>query len=63
MENATGTSTNPEDYEVLIKRLGEGSYSSYCPQLKHMIKGQEHEEVEDAMWEHVKQHCAALEQK
>jgi len=42
-------STDPNDYEVLIRRRGETDYASYCPQLAHMIKGQAHEEVEEAM--------------
>lgn len=56
------TSTNPTDYEVLIRRRGETDYASYCPQLAHMIKGQAHEEVEEAMKAHVLAYIATLQQ-
>lgn len=42
-------STDPQDYDVLIRRRGETVYASYCPQLEHVIKGTAHVEVEDAM--------------
>ena len=47
------TSTDKNDYEILIRKRGDGDYASYCPQLAHMIKGTEHVEVEDAMKEYV----------
>lgn len=56
------TSHNPQDYEVLIRRRGETDYASYCPQLAHMIKGQAHEEVEDAMKAYVLAYIASLTQ-
>ncbi|MFM7543464.1 MAG: hypothetical protein ACKO5I_02395 [Ignavibacteria bacterium] len=60
----TITSTNPADYDILIRRYdNEANYASYCPQLAHMIKGTAHEEVENAMKEHVLQHIAALQDK
>ena len=35
----TYTSTNPADYDILIRRYDNGAnYASYCPQLAHMIK-------------------------
>jgi hypothetical protein len=54
------TSTNPQDYEVLIRRWGEDGYASYCPQLEMMIKGTAHVEVEDAMKNHILQYIASL---
>jgi hypothetical protein len=56
------TSTNPHDYEILIRRWGETGYASYCPQLEYMIKGTAHVEVEDAMKQHILNHIASLEQ-
>lgn len=55
------TSTDPNDYEILIRRRGETDYASYCPQLAHMIKGTAHEEVEEAMKKVVLDHIAELE--
>lgn len=58
------TSTNPADYDILIRRYDNGAnYASYCPQLAHMIKGTAHEEVENAMKEHVLKHIAALQDR
>ncbi len=54
-------STNPNDYEILIRRYDNGAnYASYCPQLAIMIKGTAHEEVENLMKEHILQHIATL---
>ncbi|HLP27838.1 MAG TPA: hypothetical protein VK147_04295 [Candidatus Didemnitutus sp.] len=58
----TPTSTDPNDYEILIRRRGESDYASYCPQLTRMIKGQAHEEVEEAMKKIVLDHIASLQQ-
>lgn len=54
------TSTDPNDYDVLIRRRGETDYASYCPQLAYMIKGSAHEEVEEAMKAHVLTYIAGL---
>ena len=54
------TSTDPNDYEILIRRRDEADYASYCPQLAHMIKGSVHEEVEEAMKQYVLDHIASL---
>lgn len=54
------TSTDINDYEILIRRRGEDDYASYCPQLAHMIKGTAHEEVEDAMKQFVIDHIESL---
>jgi hypothetical protein len=49
-------STDPNDYDVLIRRHGATGYASYCPQLAHIIKGTAHVEVENAMKEYVLDH-------
>lgn len=54
------TSTNPSDYDVLIRRWGETGYASYCPQLEYMIKGTAHVEVEDAMKQHILNYIEGL---
>lgn len=56
----TPTSTDPNDYEILIRRRDENDYASYCPQLAHMIKGTSHEEVENAMKAYVMAHISSL---
>ncbi|MDQ1265674.1 MAG: hypothetical protein QG635_825 [Bacteroidota bacterium] len=53
MEIGKPTSTNPLDYEILIRKRGEDDYAAYCPQLYVMIKGAEHEEVRDKMKQHI----------
>jgi hypothetical protein len=58
------TSTNPADYDILIRRYDNGAnYASYCPQLAHMIKGTAHEEVENAMKEYVLNYISSLQEK
>jgi hypothetical protein len=57
------TSTDKNDYEILIRKRGDGDYASYCPQLAHMIKGTEHVEVEDAMKEYVLKYIEDLKAK
>ncbi|MCS6808769.1 MAG: hypothetical protein RML40_02435 [Bacteroidota bacterium] len=54
------TSTNPQDYDILIRRWGEDGYASYCPQLEEMIKGTAHVEVEEAMKKRILEHIASL---
>ena len=54
------TSTNPNDYDILIRRWGETGYASYCPQLEEMIKGTAHVEVEEAMKRRVLEYIAGL---
>ncbi len=53
-------STNPDDYEILIRKRGDDVYASYCPQLNHMIKGEEHEQVRNLMKEHIENHIHEL---
>ncbi len=60
MPFTTSTSTNPDEYENLIRKRGESDYASYCPQLNFMIKGTEHEEVSDLMKAHIAQHIKSL---
>lgn len=54
------TSTNPDDYEILIRRRDATDYASYCPQLTHMIKGTAHEEVEEAMRDYIRAYINSL---
>lgn len=54
------TSTNPNDYDVLIRRRDETGYAAYCPQLQHMIKGSAHVEVEEAMKQYVLDYIESL---
>jgi hypothetical protein len=53
-------STDPQDYDVLIRRRGETVYASYCPQLEHIIKGTAHVEVEDAMKSYILTYIESL---
>lgn len=57
------TSTNPDDYEILIRRRDLDDYASYCPQLAHMIKGKVHEEVEEAMRQYIILYIQELQQQ
>ena len=57
------TSTEIYDYEILIRRTGEQEYASYCPQLNYMIKGTEHEEVQDKMKAYVNKFIDELKAK
>jgi hypothetical protein len=59
MENKS-TSKNRTDYEILIRKRGEGEYTSYCPQLNLLIKGTQHEEVAGLMEEAVAKHISEL---
>ncbi|MFM7774645.1 MAG: hypothetical protein ACKOAX_14265 [Candidatus Kapaibacterium sp.] len=57
------TSTNLFDYEILIRRYDMANrYASYCPQLGLMIKGEEHEQVENAMKVKITEHIAGLQE-
>lgn len=56
-------SINRKDYELLIRRRGENDYSSYCPQLGLVIKGEEHQEVQEKMEEAIRKHIEQLMQK
>lgn len=60
MERKLSTSTNVNEYEILIRKRGEGKYASYCPQLNHMCAGGEHEEVYGMMVEKVNEHIEKL---
>ncbi|OGU17537.1 MAG: hypothetical protein A2X61_06080 [Ignavibacteria bacterium GWB2_35_12] len=53
-------STNPDDYEILIRKRGDNVYASYCPQLNYMIKGEEHEQVRILMKEYIENHINEL---
>ena len=54
-------SNNIDDYEVLIRRRNQDDYASYCPQLTHMIRGTNHEEVEEAMKQFIRAYIEKLE--
>lgn len=60
MERQISSSVNANDYEVLIRKRGEGKYASYCPQLNNMITGGEHEEVYGLMVEKINKHIESL---
>ena len=60
MEGKISTSTNVNDYEVLIRKRGEGKYASYCPQLNYMLTGDEHEQVYGLMIDHINNHIEKL---
>ena len=60
MNLAKPTSTDPYEYEILIRRRGENDYASYCPQLNLMIAGTEHEEVRNMMKEKVDKYIESL---
>jgi len=54
------TSTNIDDYEILIRKPCDNEYASYCPQLNLMLTGAFHEEVENLMYEKIKQHIGTI---
>ena len=56
MSNLVSTSINIDDYEILIRKRGEGMYASYCPQLNYMLTGIEHVEVQNKMLDHIENH-------
>ncbi|MFY8161679.1 MAG: hypothetical protein ACOVNU_10150 [Candidatus Kapaibacteriota bacterium] len=56
MSILVSTSTNIDDYEILIRKRGEGKYASYCPQLNIMLTGYEHVEVQNKMLDHIENH-------
>ncbi|MBX3045344.1 MAG: hypothetical protein KIT33_12290 [Candidatus Kapabacteria bacterium] len=60
MSSNISTSTNIDDYEILIRRRGENEYASYCPQLNLMLTGTFHEEVENKMYEKIQNHIQQL---
>ncbi len=60
MAQAEMKSTSREDYEILIRKSGDGEYASYCPQLNYMIKGREHQEVAEKMESYVRDYISSL---
>lgn len=60
MEIKISQSTNLDDYEIMIRKRGNNNYASYCPQLNLMIKGTQHEEVQYAMLDKIKEHIDKL---
>ena len=57
------TSTNIDDYEILIRKRGENEYASYCPQLNLMLTGTFHEEVENMMYTKIQKHINDLQKQ
>jgi hypothetical protein len=60
MEIKISRSTNPDDYEILIRKKGVNNYSSYCPQLNLVLNGTVHEEVVNMMQIKINEHIANL---
>ncbi len=60
MSENISTSQNPFDYEILIRKRGEGQYASYCPQINQMLTGTEHVEVQKLMEEKVNSYIETL---
>ncbi len=60
MSAVLSSSSDINDYEILIRRRGENDYASYCPQLNHMMVGTEHEEVRNMMNEYIEQYIQNL---
>lgn len=60
MSSKISTSTNIDDYEILIRKRGDNEYASYCPQLNLMLTGTFHEEVENKMYVKITDHIEQL---
>lgn len=60
METLISKSTNIDDYEILIRKRGEGQYASYCPQLNKMLTGAEHMEVQNKMLDEIEEYIKSL---
>ena len=54
------TSTNFDDYEILIRKRADMEYASYCPQLNLMLTGTYHEEVYNLMNEKISEHIETI---
>ena len=61
METNISNSTNPDDYEILIRKQGEGVYASYCPQLNLILYGSAHIDVQNLMKEKIDEHIQNLQ--
>ncbi len=57
------TSTNANDYEILIRKRGDGQYAAYCPQINFMLSGTLHEEVRELMRKKVEEHISEIKSK
>ena len=55
------SSTNPVDYEILIRKQGDGNYASYCPQLNMILYGEAHEVVLEIMRNKIDEHIFKLQ--
>ena len=47
-----------ENFEILVRKQGENTYSAFCPQLELIVRGTAHEQVENRMKELIKEHLA-----
>ncbi|HPD32882.1 MAG TPA: hypothetical protein PKV40_00880 [Candidatus Kapabacteria bacterium] len=61
MEIKISHSTNPDDYEILIRKQGDGNYASYCPQLNLILYGKAHTEVLEMMRKKISDHIRNLQ--
>ena len=46
------------NYEILVRKQGEGVYAAFCPQLDIIVRGTAHEQVENRMKELIIEHVA-----
>jgi hypothetical protein len=46
------------NYEILVRRQGETTYSAFCPQLELIVRGTAHEQVENKMKQLILEHVA-----
>ena len=46
------------NYEILVRRQGETTYSAFCPQLELIVRGSAHEQVENKMKQLIMEHVA-----
>lgn len=60
MEIKISKSTNIDDYEIMIRKRGDGNYASYCPQLNLIIRGNQHEQVQYAMLDKINEHIEKM---
>ncbi|HOV91562.1 MAG TPA: hypothetical protein PLC04_00565 [Candidatus Kapabacteria bacterium] len=61
MEIKISHSTKADDYEILIRKQGDGNYASYCPQLNLILYGKAHTEVLEMMRKKISEHTRNLQ--
>ena len=47
-----------ENFEILVKREGETGYSAFCPELELIVRGTQHQQVEEKMKLLILEHVA-----